>query len=438
MNTTVVCKVFEGFVRDSLYNHFIENNLLSDNQFGFCKGRSCVTQLLVTIDEWMKHLDDNIPVDAIYLDFHKAFYSVPHKRLINKVKGYGVKGKVLNWVEDFLSDRKQYCSVNGKKSDTVPVTSGVPQGSVLGPTLFIYFINDLPDVVDEQIKIFADDTKAYTPIRNVNDNLNLQKCLDSLVSWCEKWLLPFNSKKCKVLHLGHNNNNFQYKIREGGVTRELDKTVVEKDLGVQVDDNLKFNQHMLDTTKKSRNIAAMIMRTISFKTPEIMVPLFKALVRPILEYANPVWCPHTKKDIEALERVQRHYTKRLVGMKDLSYSQRLAILNLPSLEFRRMRGDLIETYKILTNIYDPLTTHSLLTMSTTNHLTGSNSFKLFKGRTNTKHYHIFFTNIIINLWNSLPEKVVSADSLNSFKNQIDKHFNKYRFLTDIEFLYKFL
>ena len=159
-------------MRDSLYNHFIENNLLSDNQFGFCKGRSCVTQLLVTIDEWMKHLDDNIPVDAIYLDFQKAFDSVPHKRLINKVKGYGVKGKVLNWVEDFLSDRKQYCSVNGKKSDTVPVTSGVPQGSVLGPTLFIYFINDLPDVVNEQIKFFADDKKAYTPIRNENDNLN--------------------------------------------------------------------------------------------------------------------------------------------------------------------------------------------------------------------------------------------------------------------------
>ena len=127
----------------------------------------------------------------------------------------------------------------------------MPQGSVLGPTLFIYFINDLPDVVDEQIKIFADDTKAYTPIRNENDNLNLQKCLDSLVSWCEKWLLHFNSKKCKVLHLHYNNNNFHYKIREGDATQELDKTVVEKDLGVQVDVNLVFNQHMLDTTKKS-------------------------------------------------------------------------------------------------------------------------------------------------------------------------------------------
>ena len=118
----------------------------------------------------MTYLDQNIPVDVAYLDFKKAFDSVPHKRLIHKMKGYGVEGNLLDWVTDFLKDRTQFVSVNGCNSESVPVTSGVPQGSVLGPTLFIYYINDLPTVTDSKSKIFADDTKGFNPIRNQDDH----------------------------------------------------------------------------------------------------------------------------------------------------------------------------------------------------------------------------------------------------------------------------
>ena len=196
--TSIVCKVFECFVRDALYNHLISNNLLSKDQFGFCQGRSCVTQLLATIHDWMLNLDNKIPTDAVYLDFSKAFDSVPHGRLVHKLKAYGIRGKVLDWVEDFLLHRSQFVSINGSQSDMIHVSSGVPQGSVLGPTLFIYYINDLPSETDRKVRIFADDSKIYSGVSTKEDSIKLQEGIDALVEWSKKWMMKFNADKCKV------------------------------------------------------------------------------------------------------------------------------------------------------------------------------------------------------------------------------------------------
>ena len=200
--TSVVCKVFESFIRDKLFKHLVDNNLLSNDQFGFCEGRSCVLQLLNTLFDWLCQLDDNNSVDAIYLDFKKAFDSVPHQRLLTKLHGYGVRGNIFNWVKDFLTGRTQHVTINDKQSSSTNVSSGVPQGSVLGPTLFIYFINDLPTVVTTLIKIFADDTKAYNRITNFKDHEELQFTIERLVEWSNTWQLKFNGGKCKVLHIG--------------------------------------------------------------------------------------------------------------------------------------------------------------------------------------------------------------------------------------------
>ena len=431
--TSIVCKTFEKFVKDALYKHFVNNNLLTDHQFGFCKGRSCVSQLLVTLNSWMSSLDSNKPVDALYLDFQKAFDTVPHKRLLTKLSGYGIRGQVLNWIKDFLCDRTQYVSVKGNKSDYTSVTSGVPQGSVLGPTLFIYYINDLPSVTNKEVHIFADDTKAYSEINSLEDKNQLQTCLNNLMGWSDKWLLRFNSDKCKVLHMGKNNPKHKYYINNDNQQHELTETICEKDLGVHIDSNLNFHEHISKTASKARTLAGMINRTISFKTPEIMIPLYKALVRSVAEYANPVWCPFKKKDIKCIEDIQRHFTRRVFGMRGLEYNQRLKKLKLPSLEFRRLRGDLLECYKILHNIYDPLTTNTLLTHSslTTSTTTRSHDFKLVKGRVNGNKFQHFFTNRIINVWNRLPNEVVNAKTINSFKNLIDKTLNEYMYATNI-------
>ena len=138
-------------------------------------------------------LDEGHPVDALYLDFKKAFDSVPHYRLIKKLESYGVKGNTLKWITDFLHDRSQFVNVNNSVSARIPVTRGVPQGSVLGPTLFIYFINDLPDKVDCTMKVFADDTKIYSQIHSIESRDLLQSNLDEMLKWTDEWLLRFNS-----------------------------------------------------------------------------------------------------------------------------------------------------------------------------------------------------------------------------------------------------
>ena len=173
----------ESIVKDHLISHLISNNLLSDYQFGFVPGRSCTTQLLHVLDYFTKHLDKGYSVDVIYLDFHKAFDTVPHQRLIQKLSSFGINGKMLQWIKDFLKDRTQKVVLNGKKSNSIPVTSGVPQGSVLGPILFTMFVNDLPSVVSSPVYMFADDTKIFRVIRTSEDYSALQHDLDLLYDW---------------------------------------------------------------------------------------------------------------------------------------------------------------------------------------------------------------------------------------------------------------
>ena len=169
--TSVVSKLMERRVRDKIMEHMAGNNLFTKHQHGFRKGYSCVTQLLDVCDKWTEELDNKncIDYDIVYLDFQKAFYSVLHQRLLTKLKGYGIQAKLLNWIENFLKNRKQRVQVDGSSSEWADVTSGIPQGSVLGPTLFSIYINDLPDVVHSFVKLFADDAKLYAVVNTVND-----------------------------------------------------------------------------------------------------------------------------------------------------------------------------------------------------------------------------------------------------------------------------
>ena len=220
-------------------------------------------------------------------------------------------------------------------------------------------------------------------------------------------------------------------MTDNGITRTLENTTQEKDLGVIVDPLLNFEDHINCTVSKGNRIAGLLVRTITNKSPDIMIPLYKALIRSILEYGNSVWCPYLRRHIDEIEGVQRRFTKKIIGMADLSYQERLIKLKLPSLEYRRLRGDLIEVFKILHDFYDPVTTKSLFVRSGTDRTRGHN-LKLTKHRTHTRQFQNFFTNRIISAWNSLPEDAVNADSLNTFKNKLDKIFKKDIFSTNLE------
>ena len=162
-----------------------------------------------------------------------------------------------------------------------------------------------------------------------------------------------------------------------------------------------------------------------------MVPLFKSLVRPIVEYGNSIWSPYLRKHIDCIEKIQRNFTRKIYGMNGIDYCDRLRLLNLHSLEFRRVRGDLIETYKILHGVYDPNTTARLFNLSNSDFTTGHN-LKLIKPSCNTRTFHQFFTNRTISLWNSLPSDIVNAVSINTFKNRIDDHFSYLKYTTHLD------
>ena len=267
-----------------------ENNLFSDKQFGFISGRSTMLQLLKVLDIWTEILDQGGTIDSIYCDFMKAFDKVPHKRLIYKIERYGIKGNILGWIEDFLSNRIQEIVINENKSKPANVTSGIPQGSVLGPILFVIYINDLPEVVhkDTFIYLFADDTKAFRHIKDQQDQIQLQKDIDNMVKWSNTWLLKFHPEKCIMMNIGSRTDpTFDYKME----AHTLNYSTCEKDLGVFIDNKLNFDKHISSAINKANRIMAIVRKTFDNMDKEIFLSIYKGLIRPHLEYANSVWSP---------------------------------------------------------------------------------------------------------------------------------------------------
>jgi len=345
----------ESIVSDALISHMKTNKLFTNKQFGFLKGRSATLQMLNVLEEWTKLLDSGSSVDVIYTDFQKAFDTVPHRRLLIKLSNYGIETMTLNWITSFLSNRKQRVVIKGEGSVWRDVISGVPQGSVLGPILFLIYINDIVDDLKCNAYLFADDMKIYNKVNSINDLDKLQKDIFTITTWTDKWLLKLNAAKCKVLSLGKDPGiqPHSYVLKTGTGDIKMSQSIEERDLGILVDSDLRFENHVMSKIKAANRIIGLIKRNFSHLDFESFLLLYKSMVRSHLEYAQTVWSPYKIKLIDAIEKVQRRATKILPGLKGQSYEQCLRRLRLPTLTYRRLCGDMIETFKIMQGYYDP-------------------------------------------------------------------------------------
>ena len=412
--TCVASRICESIIADKIKEH-IEDKIYS-GQHGFRSKRSTVTQLFETYEDWVRLIDSGKCIDVIYIDFAKAFDMVIHNKLVNKLKYYGIQGELLSWIEQFLSNRKQRVILDNQLSATGDVISGVPQGSVLGPLLFLIYINDLYAQLEGlcEIKLFADDCKLYLGFDTKNQLINtraLQVALNKLSVWADNSQLSIQPDKCAVLYLGYGNEKQSYFLR--------DKIIPEvsnfKDLGVNMSSNLQFHVHISKIVQSASRAASLIMRTFKCKKPVFMVKMFNTFIRSKLEYASSIWNPHSKILINQIENVQRKFTKRLPGLWNKSYVERLKILNLCTLEERRLRLDLIFLYKILKGeiIID---TEKYFDFKTTR--TRGHSMALREKNSKKDIKKFSFAQRIVKVWNYLPEDTVSARTVNSFKTKL--------------------
>ncbi len=379
--------------------------------------KSCTSNLLEYLETVSSKVDQGKNLDMVYLDFAKAFDLVPRKRLIEKLKAHGFTGELVKWIESWLTDRKQRVVINGCPSTWQAVSSGVPQGSILGPILFNIFINDLDEEVAATIVLkFADDTKIGQVIETVQDREHLQHCLDKLCDWADRWGMRFNVAKCHVMHFGHSNPKFTYRMNGA----ELAPTEEEKDLGVLVSCNLKVANQCDRAAQTATGVLAQILRAFTYRNKTTLPRLFRTYVRPHLEYAVQAWAPWQAGDIEKLEKVQKKMVAAVSGLKGNSYEDKLSELGMETLSARRRRLDLQQAYKILTEKedLDPGTWFENIGERPRETRLAAGGQNLVQPRAPLDTRRNFFSVRVVEPWNSLPVSSKAAKTVYEFKKKL--------------------
>ena len=414
--TSVPCKSLERLISRELYAHFSNNNVLSDEQFGFRPDRSTEDQLLLAYNEITTDLDSGHPVDLIMFDFSKAFDVVCHAILLEKLRLVGIHGVLLAWLHDFLVGRQMQVLVKDTTSAIRAVRSGVPQGSVLGPILFLVYINHVASELTCSHKIFADDLKVFMKLDKEDPLLstkNLQKDIDLLHTTASSWGLAMNVQKCAVLCFRrryHSQLSTTYTLAGTRIPHVSSYT----DLGVVVDDDMKFHEHCILAARKAGGAAHSFLRSTRCRTPDFMLFIWKSHIRPILEYASPVWHSGYIQDLRRLEGIQRLWTRNILGLKDKNYRDRLRALSLYSVKGRLLRADLLKCWKIFHG-HCQIFPEKLWCLETGRRTRG-HMFKIRYCRAQIDARARFFTHRIVNDWNGLPANLVQEPSLHLFKN----------------------
>jgi len=402
--TCIASKLMEHIIVSNLMSYFDQNNVLNPFQHGFRSKHSCESQLIGFTQEIFDNMENGKQTDVIVLDFSKAFDKVDHQLLIYKLLTLGVNIKTTNWIESFLTNRNQTVVVEGKKSDTVPVMSGVPQGSVVGPSLFLAYINDLPDTLKCRVRLFADDTVVYLTINSKHDSETLQDDLKKLESWENKWSMSFNPDKCEVIRITKKKNPLIHNYQLHNVTLATTKNA--KYLGLTISHNFSWKTHINNISAKANNTLRFIKRNIKTKNQKIKETAYKTYVRPQLEYCSVIWHPWQKNLCYAVERVQRAAARYVMYdyERTSSVTEMINILNWQTLEQRRLHSSLIVLYKI---------NHQLISVDH-HHLTHSRNLNFLLPFSRTLYHQYSYFPRTIRLWNNLPFHVKDSSSLGQF------------------------
>ena len=438
--TSHIIKIFERVLQSKIVQYLEENNLLSKSQHGFRKGCSCLSELLAHFNHLYENLGSCHDTDTIYLDFSKAFDKVDHALLIKKLQLYGIKGKLLRWIKSFLSNRIQKVVVNGKVSVVELVISGVPQGTVLGPLLFLLFVNDIELYIENShLKLFADDSRLFKkihPSSSPDGSECLQNDLDNVCRWATANNMVLNETKFQLLsHHVHShapNNNMrmlqQLPFAEAQYIRQytlpnnaiLEGSSYLTDLGIVVSNDFSFEWHINQIAKKANMKCSWILSVFRTRDSYSMLTLFRSLVLSILEYSCPLWSPYRIQDIAKLEAVQRRFTSKFDSIKHLDYWDRLKSLKLMSLQRRRERYILIYAWKILNKKVPNDVGMVWQDNARKGKVAVIPNLPSSVTKINTSFDRFFKVNAG-RLWNCIPKTVNKVTSLEGFKSKLDSY-----------------
>ena len=418
--TCVCCRIMERIINADIIDYLHVNKIINSAQHGFLHKHSTCTNLLESVHDWSVALNSQHSIDVVYIDFQKAFDTVSHAKLILKLEMYGITGFLLKWIEAFLSNRTQAVKILNCISDKICVTSGVPQGSVLGPTLFLMFVNDICDVVSDlnvTIKMFADDAKIYS-VLDLGLADDLCTACNRIAYWAENWQMRIATNKCLALRITNKTKHETTSADRYMLGGEyLNWCTEARDLGVLVDNKLLFNQHIANIVHKAHIRARLILRSFSSRDCNILMKAFVTYVRPLLEYCSSVWSPFTATNISKIEAVQRSFTRNITGLSSCCYNDRLYNLHLELLEIRRLKCDLVTVYKLIhgyLGVCSDVFFEIFIDSNTRGH-----QYKIRKQYCSVNAFKYNFPNRCIDAWNSLPATVVNAATLHDFKRKLN-------------------
>jgi hypothetical protein len=402
-------------------HHFDQHSVLTTKQHGFRSNHSCESQLLLTVHDLALSLNNKSQTDLAIMDFSKAFDTVPHNRLMLKLDHYGVRNKTYTWIANFLKHRKQRVVVGGEHSAWTEVLSGVPQGTVLGPLLFLVYINDLPQNIHSEVRLFADDCVLYRQIKNQHDHDQLQEDLNTLVKWQNDWQLHFNLKKCHIMRLTHARTTkmFNYKLGES----VLAETQSHPYLGVDISNNLSWSNHINNIISTANRQLGFIRRNLYSCTRQIKQTAYMSLVRPHVEYSCSVWDPYQNVLSDKIEMVQRRAARFVMNdhKRTSSVQAMLDELGWCSLKDRRTAHRVTVLHKAREGLLPLPVDNLLLPLQRPSRHSHQNSYRIIA--TNKDCYKYSFWPRTIIDWNKLPFNITTTQDSTIFKQQALNHLN---------------